>query len=465
MRKRILLLNPPGTKTYIRDYYCSKVSKSNYLFHPVDLLMLSGILAERHEVFLIDAIADRIGEAECVAMIDALSPDTIISLIGAVSLNEDIEFLKKVKNSQREILVSGDAALDDTQLWLKDYPFIDAVVTDFTSSDIIPYLEGDHQRAATIISADTGNPPPIRERHALFDIPIPRHDLFTSRGYSFPFVRRKEFATVLTDYGCPYKCSFCVMSTLGYKCRSVGSVLEELSFLHRLGKKEIFFIDQTFGADRDRTLDICSRMAQEDFGFGWVCYSRVDIVTGDMLAAMKKAGCHTIIFGVESASEEILRKYRKGYTKAQIREAFRLCREYGIRTVATFILGLPEESEETVTETISFLKEIDCAFASFNVAVPRMGTPLRQEAIRQGLISSDLVTMDQTGTSIAMPTRSLTREQLRDLRSRAIREFYLRPSYLVKRLMGISTFYELKEQFYEGWSLLKDLFRGNDDSP
>lgn len=460
MKKNVLLLNPPGERVYIRDYYCSKTSKSNYLFHPIDLLVISGRIAEKYEVHVIDAIADKINTKKCLSIIDKLSPDVIISLIGAVSLDEDLSFLERLKRQGRLILVSGDVVLEETEIWLKKHPFIDAVILDFTSCDIIPYLEGNYETISALVyrkGEEINGGKYERPKNAEFEMPIPRHEFFSSKNYRFPFVRHKEFATVLTDYGCPFRCSFCVMSTLGYRYREVEKVIEELRAIKKLEKKEIFFIDQTFGTNRKRTLDLCFRMKEEGFNFGWVCYSRVDLVSEEVVGAMKGAGCHTIMFGVESASEEILRKYRKGYDKTQIKETFRLCKKYNIRTVATFILGLPEETEETANETIEFLKEIDCDFASFNVAVPRMGTPLRLGAIRDGLVISDIAGMDQTGSTIAMPTKHLTRNQVYELKRKAIIGFYLRPFYLWKRLKGVATFYELKEQISEGWALLRGI--------
>ncbi|HBA25900.1 MAG TPA: hypothetical protein DCY98_00660, partial [Nitrospinae bacterium] len=82
----ILLLNPPGKKIYVRDYYCSKTSKANYIYHPIDLLLLSGILASRHSVDLIDAIAERLSPDDCLNRIANKKPDAIIALTGAVSI-------------------------------------------------------------------------------------------------------------------------------------------------------------------------------------------------------------------------------------------------------------------------------------------------------------------------------------------------------------------------------------------
>lgn len=449
----ILLLNPPGDKPYIRDYYCSKVSKSNYLFPPIDLIMLSGILSEKHHLSVCDAIADQLGNQQCLDLIIAGKHDVIISLVGAASLDSDLQFLRQASHHVTMTVVSGDALLENPSQWLDSYPFLSAVLLDFTSTDIVEFLAGNRSGIRSIVfpgSSGTAE----RPRGEEFSIPVPRHELFSSANYRFPFVHSKNFTTVLTDYGCPYRCSFCVMASLGYRYRGVENVVAELRALHRLGKKELFIIDQSFGVKRERALELCWRMSSEGFGFGWVCFSRVDLIDKDLLHAMKRAGCHTIIFGVESASSAILQQYHKGYSTQDIIETFALCRREGIRTVATFILGLPEETRETATETIAFLKHIQCDYISVNVAVPRAATELRATAIREGLISEHLTTMDQSGETITMASRHLSMEELRALRRKALSSFYLRPSYLLRRILSLKSWYEFKEQTIEGLHLL-----------
>lgn len=452
---KVLLLNPPGSQPFVRDYYCSKVSKSNYLFHPIDLVMQSGILAAFHQVSVCDAIADRLTHDQTLALIVQTAPDAIVSLAGSVCLDDDLAFLEQAARHCGSLLVSGDAFLDEPNRWLERNSFIDGIMLDFTSADILPFLEGNRSGASSIVSR-SAEAAYIRPRSQEFSIPVPRQELFSSPHYRFPFVRQREFATVLTDFGCPYRCSFCVMSTLGYRYRSAGNVMDELRSLKELGMRELFFIDQSFGVRRNKALQLCKSMESEQLGFGWVCYSRVDLIDLELLEAMKLAGCHTIIFGVESASSLILERYQKGYTKQAILATFRLCRKYGVRTVATFILGLPEETRQTAMETIDFLKDIDCDFASFNVAVPRAGTELRRNAIQDGLVNQDFTIMDQSGTSIAMATHHLSPSEVGELKHLALRTFYLRPSYLLRRLVGIRSWYELKEQVREGFHLLCD---------
>lgn len=452
----VLLLNPPGSRTYIRDYYCSKVSKSNYVFEPIDLLMLSGILAEHHTVSVVDAIADRLDDVGFLKKFHALKPEVVIAVNGAVSLEEDLRTLSVLASAGSRIVVSGDAFLEKPETWLEKHPFIEAIVLDFTSDDILSYLEGRPDEAPSIVSRCSIGKDYVRPKGEKFSLPIPRHDLFNSQNYNLSLVRHKSFATVLTDYGCPFPCSFCVMPCLGYRYRPVENVIEELRYLKKLGVREIYFRDQTFGTIREKTSELCRLMIEERFGFGWVCACRVDLVNRELLTQMRAAGCHTIVFGVESGSETILNAYRKGYKKQQIQDAFKLSRELGIRTVATFMIGLPDDTWETAMETVNFLKLIQCDFASFNIAVPRAGTPLREDAIRLGLTTSDTVVMDQSGSAVVMPSKHLTKDEIMRLKTLALRSFYLRPSYLLRRLLSIRSWYELKEQIREGFHLLQD---------
>ena len=458
--QRVLLLNPPSPEMVIRDYYCSKTTKSNYIFQPIDLVMQSGRLAEHFQIRVLDAVVDQLDEAACREQILAWRPDAILFLSGAVSWASDLPFLQGVKQALggAPILIgSGDIFQEDGRQWLEEHPFLDAAIRDFANEDAVHFLRGHHDRLENIVYRRDGeirdvSRPPVK--HASYDLPLPRHELFLNPRYHFSFVRQKPFATVLTDYGCPFPCTFCVMSTLGFKLRSVERVLEELRYLKSLGVKEIFFIDQTWGVNRKRNLELCRRMVEERIDLGWVTFCRADIVDEEALQAWKAAGCHTLIFGVESATAELLEKYRKGYKPKQVADGLARARQAGIRTVGTFILGLPEETRETLEATIDLACRLPLDFASFNVAVPRHGTALRSQARDQGLIQ-DLRTMDQAGSRVAMPSHHLDRDTVLRLKQKAIRRFYLRPSYLWRRLTAVRSWYELKAQVREGLALLR----------
>ena len=454
---KILLLNPPGTKIYIRDYYCSKVSKTNYIYEPPDLLILSGILSEKHRVAVIDAIAEKLSENDCIARILQFRPDAIVFLSGAVSFQEDFPFMEKVKRlTNAKLIGSADIFMENGEKILEKYRFIDALLLDFTTPDILAYLEGKnaqniiYRAGDRIIKTKTE-----RIKLANFTIPIPKHELFPLHKYRFPFAYGK-FATVLTDYGCPFRCKFCIMSNLGFKFRSAENVIAELQYIKSLGINEIYFDDQTFGVNRKRTIDLCNAMLANNLQMKWSCFSRVDLIDEEILTLMKNAGCHTIMFGVESSNEEILRKYEKGFTIAQVEKTFALCRKLGIRTLATFMLGFPEESEESVINTIEFSKRLNPDYAAFNVPVPRAATQLRKEEIAEHLIADELLPLDQTGSFVEISTKQIPAERLASLRKRAVKEFYLRPSYIARRILSIRSFAELKNNISDALALLQN---------
>lgn len=459
--EEVLLLNPPGEKPYLRDYYCSKISKANYILHPVDLVMLSGTLASRYRVKVIDAIARKIRVERCYQHMLELNPSAVVFLTGAVSYPEDFSLLKRIKEARPslKLIGTGDILMERGKETLKENRFLDAIILDFTTADILEYLKGGspanmvYRRGKEIIEGEVK-----RGKGEEFVLPRPRHELFPNHLYSSPFARSFPLVTVLTDYGCPYRCSFCIMPSLGFKYRALDNVVEELEYIHNLGIRELYIDDQTFGTNTRRTVSFCHEMIAHNFNFGWSCLSRADVLNRDLLKLMKKAGCHTIIFGVESGAAATLKRYGKKMDPAEIENIFNLCRRYSIITVGTFIIGLPGEGIRETLATIELARRLNCDYASFNVAVPRMATGLRQEAIKDHLIPGRLIPMDQSGNYVAMATDRLSCSQIFSLRQRAIWKFYLRPAYLWQRLSHLKNFSHLRSQFREGLRLLGNLW-------
>lgn len=453
---RVLLLNPPGREVYIRDYFCSKTTKSSYLFHPVDLLALSGTLAASHEVLVLDAIAERLSPAAARARIDTLDPEVVVSLVGSVSWEEDRAFLAGLHAGGRRVLAIGDVLHEDAGARLAEEPWLEVALDDFTNEDALHAIAGRHdllERATWRDASGTIHsrraPHPSKE----FRLPRPRHELFPRRGYRFSFARHARFATVLTDYGCPYPCTFCVIGTLGFKTRPVVDVLEELDALRADGVRELFFMDQTFGVRRDRALELCAELARRG-DLSWTAFTRPDTADGELLEAMARAGCHTVILGVESASDELLESYRKGYDARGVGAAVRRARAAGLRVVGTFIVGLPEDTAESLEDSLQLAIELELDFMSLNVAVPRFGTGFRARVVQDGLASREELVMDQGGATAALATRTLGREEVLAIKRRMVRRFYLRPGYLLRRLCGVRSLAELLGQAREGLALI-----------
>ena len=453
---RVLLLNPPGRRTYIRDYFCSKTTKSNYLFHPIDLVVLSGTLAARHEIAVIDCMAQSLDPAAARARIAAFDPAVVVSLVGSVSWEEDREFLRALHARGRRVIAIGDVLQENSEQRLAEEPWLEAALHVFANQDIVHYLAGEFEALGEMtIRRPNGAIERIRvhgKQRGSFSVPRPRHELFPERGYRFSFARSARFATLLTDYGCPYPCTFCVIGTLGFQTRPLAEVLDEIDHLRARGVRELFFMDQTFGVARARALELCEALAARgDLSF--TAFTRPDTADDELLAALSRAGCHTLILGVESADDKLLALYKKGYVADEVRAAFARVRKHGLRSVGTFIIGLPEETEQSLERTLALAFELELDFMSLNMAVPRFGTPFRAQLLELGLADADDLVMDQGGESAFLPTHTLDRAAMEALKRRMVRRFYLRPSYLWRRLTRAKNLHELSSQAREGLAL------------
>ncbi len=463
--KKILLLNPPGKDIYIRDYYCSKTTQADYLIPPVDLLMASARLSsEKYDIKVVDAIAENIQPYECLKICKDFAPQVVISLVGAVSWTEDVRFIKELRYSLGKdvfIIASGDILMDEAEKRFAECPEIDAAIFDFTNEDVVRLIDGEFQKVecAAFRDLSDGKLRIVKNPHKTINGEysvggIPRHEFFIDKKYRHPFAHGRKFATLLTEFGCPYKCSFCIIGTLQYKRRPIEEIIREIRYIKSLGVNELFVATQTFGASGSYALKLCEEIQKEKVR--WFTFSRVDVVDEEMLYAMKNAGCHTIIFGVESGSEKILAHYRKGYDKKRIKDILEICRRIGIETVGTFILGLPEDDKDTLSETLSFIKELPLDYASFNVAVPRHGTDLRNEAISKNLIDPvALNIMDQSRAEVSVGTKSLTAEEVLAFRRKMVKAFYLSPRYLLRRIYRIRSVGDFFSHIKQAVSLIR----------
>ena len=239
------------------------------------------------------------------------------------------------------------------------------------------------------------------------------------------------------------------MASLGYRRRDLSEVEEELDYLSWLGVKELFLEDQSFGAVPSHGKKVMELFKK--FGNSYTAFVRPDQGDLEFWKSLKDSGCHTVILGLESAVPEILSAYSKGYDREKIAQGVRQAKEAGLKVVATVIIGLPEDTRESIAQTMKFLRELEPDFASYNLAVPRSLTALRKTALSEGLAIN--TEMDQAGSFPALRTRTLSGKELIALKQKAVRDFYLRPGYILKRVAGAKSAFDLYAFAREGLSV------------
>ncbi|MCW8914962.1 MAG: radical SAM protein [Magnetovibrio sp.] len=456
--RRAMLLNPPGQETYIRDYYCSKLSRTGYTFPPIDLLHTGAQFGRAGWTCeAIDAIVEKLSIEQCLQAIEKAQPDVIFTLVGAVSVDEDAEFLKSIRQRLPNIPIigSGDVLREHAHQWI-EANLIDAAALDFSSESSVRYAEGERTDLVDLVYRDgdtiVEGPTSVGKS---FAIGLPPHELFKPFAYRFPFATRTPFASVLTDYGCPYRCSFCVMAQLHYHARPMDEVAQEFTHLQSLGIREFALWDQTFAVSKPRALQFLDILPTDQDRFGWTCFTRPDCIDVELAQAMATKGCHTVIMGVETAKADTLEAIQKDFSTTEMKSAFTACRQVGIETVATVIVGLPGESEKDINATIDFVCHLDPDYVSVHTAIPRAGTALRRQMVDQGLVSEELANMDQSGEATVLSSDTLSPEDILRLRKRFNLRFYLRPKFLLRTIWrNLMKPQKLLEQVRQGLNLI-----------
>ncbi len=470
-RRKVLLLSPPSCRIVHRGNYCSNESKASYYLPACDLLFISAVLNSHHDLQVIDAIAENLEEQEARQRIDNYDPEIIIFLTGRNSEQEDMLFLRNLKNARPETLLigSGDILLFAPIDSLERYLFIDAILMDYSSKDILAYIDGRRSELEQIIFRVDGEifspwQPgkgikqygDRRESQGL-KIGVPRHDLFPIKNYRNPIGQRFPFTVAMLTFGCAYVCSFCPMEKLIFKYRDLSEVMAEMRFIQAQKIREVFFYDQTFASKRDYILEFCRRMVEEKIDLTWSCETRVDVMDEEILTWMKRAGCHTVNFGVETADEVMLSSQKKTIFNNQYTKIFSLCNSLGIKTLGHFIVGLPGENQKSVERTLQFAIDLDCDYASFNIAEAPLGTSLRAESLEKGWIQDDSGAQSEFMSYAYPVSGDNSFEDVLRWRDELVKGFYLRPSYILKRLTSVRSWGEIVVLVREGASLLRSL--------
>jgi radical SAM superfamily enzyme YgiQ (UPF0313 family) len=214
------------------------------------------------------------------------------------------------------------------------------------------------------------------------DLPIVDRDVFNLPLYT----HHSLFASL----GCLHRCMFCcnyagTVLQDGVTIRSFDDLCREMHYLaSRYEAKQVFFVDDVFLLSRGNVLGFCRRLPQENLDLQWIAQMRVDAIDREVAAAMRSANCRRIYFGVESGSEAILRRIRKGIDRAAISRGVQSAKDAGMRVKTGWVFGLPGTLEEQY-EAVSFMRELRPHEISIHQFIPFPGTPYYERPAEHGI--------------------------------------------------------------------------------
>src|SRR3989338_223228 len=379
---KVLLVNcpiserfPPFTLPLGMAYLIAVLRKAN---HKVEVLDINGFRYDRSEV------ENKIRE---------LNYDMVCTG-GVITLYKYLKFLTPVLKKyhpDKPIVIGGNISNEIPHLLFK-----------YTSSDILMIGEAEVtvceladaleksialKKVDGLAYKENGNiiyTSPRKIIENIDNIPFPEWDLFPFETYiknTQEVEQNRRMMPMIITRGCPFLCKFCYHSFMGEKARfrSADNIVAEMKHLkEKYNINGIMFFDDLFLLNRKIVGEMCDKMIEQKLNLKWHCLTRLEYLYEDLILKMKKAGCFSISYGLESGSQTLLDNMKKGIDLQKAKEIYKKIKGLGLKSGGTFMLGYPGENMKTIRETVDFCKEIGLP-ANFFFATAFPGTPLWEE--------------------------------------------------------------------------------------
>lgn len=330
-----------------------------------------------------------------------------------------LQLAKQIKTKSNRVIFGGihPSALPDVVL---REDCIDAIVT------------GEGERAILQLVDDIGKGVDISKRRYraayienLDDLPFPdRKTIKNERNIQQAFHdERIRITSVLSSRGCPFHCSFCCSHILWQRkvrFRSPSNILDEVEQLGRDWGIQFFkFADDTFTANKQQVIEFCRLKVEKGIKIPYGANAHINTIDEELLRSLAESGCQELWYGVESGSPRILKEMHKNTNINKIKAAFRLTKEYGIKTRAYILLGMPTETIEDIEMTERLCDELQPDIVGFTLLAP---FPCNEHFDYQTMAEWDWSTFDEYGNDW-VHTQTLSNQELKNIQKRLVQKY------------------------------------------
>jgi len=386
--KNVLFVIPPLSEIYPNSV---EDAEEVDVIHPsLGILYLSSYIKKHgYNPVVLDHLAKRVGNnvREMIDLIKELKIGIVFITCMTANYEVALQYAIGAKSEGRLVVLGGPHASCCAYSVIQS-PYIDIVSEgegEQTTLELLNalYASEDINKVAGVVFLENGHVVRMRKRARISDldrIPIPDYIGINMS----PYIRTQSLG-MISSRGCPNNCLFCSSrciwgNRIAY--RSINNIIEEMDFLcgqYNYAGKELLFYDDNITLNRKRLKALCDSMIDREYNFKWKCMSRVDTISSEMLESMKKAGCYSISFGVESANEYSLNMTNKNISIEKVEQAITMCKEAGIIFHGYFMIGFPWETKRDFMDTVSFICSHSDMEASLSVLTPYPGTSFFDE--------------------------------------------------------------------------------------
>ena len=472
---KILFIYPPYKKEEVFSY----LADSAPVLPPLGLAYLAAYLRKHsHEVSIIDSPALDLD-------IEAIVKDAIFQKPQLIAITANSPLYSRVLALSQRL----KEKLPDSKIVLGGYHptflaqevlanrFIDFAIRgegETTLLELCKALEGggDFSSIKGLGFKHNGKVVLNQDREFIEDLdslPFPAYDLLPLDSYYLGnnLGQRERTISLIVSRGCTGKCYFCTSPGFWkniYRKHSPEYSISLMNYLHENFKKSRFqFRDDTFTLDKDWIMKLCKLLISNKQKYKWDCYSRFDAFDDEMLRAMKAAGCYQISLGVESANDEILGEV-KGFAKEQVYQGMKLLKKYRFRTRLFFMVGPPAKSFKDIEDISDFAVELNPDILTVTSTIAYPGSRFYSSVTDQSRESKFAREIPKVYEGFC-DFDQFNREYIKGEVKQIYKKFYLRPSYVIKRLFSVKSLAELSSLFSGSLSLVKMLISKNSSNP
>lgn len=459
---KVLLMVAPSADALTLEA-SNDIAQNMGFFPPLGILYVGTYLKKNsdHEIHIIDSESERLTSGDIEEKIKTIKPDVLGITAFTNTLKNVLDVLKIAKKINPQcITVLGGPHIPLYPQETMGFKEVDYAISgdgEYAFKELLetlekrlpPDLQNAHLRKIKGIVFRTSSGEIYKNGFARVEdidsLPFPDRGFLKKELYFCILGKNRLMTTITSSRGCPFQCTFCNTPDKIYRYRNPINVVDEMEYIAKTGVEEIFFFDDLFNISEQRVIELCSEILKRDLKVKWAFRGRPSNITKEMVRKAKEAGCERIQFGIEKATNESLKKVKKGTTVAEIINAVNLTKKYGLMCVGNFLLFTPGEDEKDAEEIIKFALKLKLDHAEFSVFIPYPGTKIYEEGLHNKFFEKDYwaeYAKNPDPNFQLVWEEKVSKERMYNINMMAHKRFYLRPRIIWNEFKRISSWKE-----------------------